>query len=266
MDRTRTRIITRGRRLSPRQAFSAGWERALWRRRTERWEQESSQGLIRVVEAVLARCDTSPEAIAIDLGCGSGALTLPLAQRCGRVLAVDVNGAALEMLAAKAADQQITNVQTLAAPIQGLELDPGSLDLVVTNYAMHHLADADKRALLAEAIGWLKPGGQLVIGDMMFGRGASEDDRTIIAAKLRAMVRKGPAGWWRILKNVWRFALRVQEKPLPVATWERIVEEAGFTGVRTERIVQEACVLSANRPGAERRSPTPGPDHVVASA
>jgi 2-polyprenyl-3-methyl-5-hydroxy-6-metoxy-1,4-benzoquinol methylase len=248
MDVSRTRIAARARRLSPRQTLSAGWERALWGRRTVRWEDESSQGLTGVVRAVLDRCDTRPETVAIDLGCGSGQVTLPLAPRCARVLAVDVNGPAVKMLGEKAAAAGLTNIQLLTTPIQGLELDPGSIDLIVTNYTLHHLGDADKRALLADAIGWLKPGGQLVIGDMMFGRGSSQDDRAIITAKLRAMVVRGPAGWWRILKNVIRFTLRIQEKTLPVTVWERIVGEAGFTHLHTERIVQEACVLSAIRP------------------
>jgi ubiquinone/menaquinone biosynthesis C-methylase UbiE len=248
MDVTRTRIAARARRLSPRQTLSAGWERALWGRRTVRWEEQSSQGLTGVVQAVLDRCQTGPDTVAIDLGCGSGQVTLPLAPRCARVLAVDVNRPAVEMLGEKATAAGLTNIQLLTTPIQGLELDPGSVDLIVTNYTLHHLGDADKRALLADAIVWLKPGGQLVIGDMMFGRGSSQDDRAIITAKLRAMVVRGPAGWWRILKNVFRFALRIQEKTLPVTVWERIVGEAGFTGVQTERILQEACVLWAIRP------------------
>ncbi len=243
------------RRLSRRQALSAGWERALWRRRTVRWEEQSSQGLTAVVAAVVERCQAAPDTVAVDLGCGSGQVTLPLAARCGRVLAIDVNASAVQMLREKAQAAGITNVQTLATPIQSLELDPAGVDLIVTNYTLHHLVDADKRAVLAGAMAWLRPGGRLVIGDMMFGRGSTSDDRTIIAAKLRTMVVRGPAGWWRIVKNVWRFTLRVQEKPLPVAAWERLVTEAGFTAVRTERIRQEACVLSAVRPRLAGQTP-----------
>ena len=231
-----------------------------------RWEEQSSQGLTGVVAAVIERCQAGPDTVAVDLGCGSGQVTLPLAARCGRVLAIDVNGPAVQMLRDKAQAAGITNVETLATPIQGLELDPAGIDLVVTNYTLHHLGDADKRALLADAMGWLRPGGRLVIGDMMFGRGSTSSDRTIIAAKLRTMVVRGPAGWWRILKNVWRFTLRVQEKPLPVAAWERLVTEAGFTAVHTERILEEACVLSAVRPPATGEPTTqPAADEPAAA-
>ncbi len=259
MDGTRTRIVARARRLSPRQSLSADGNGPCGAGAPVRWEEQSSSGLTGVVQAVLDRRQTRPDTVAIDLGCGSGQVTLDLAPRCARVLAVDVNRPAVEMLGEKAAAAGLTNIQLLTTPIQGLDLDPESMDLIVTNYALHHLGDADKRALLADAFVWLKPGGQLVIGDMMFGRGSSQDDRAIITAKLRAMVVRGPAGWWRILKNVFRFALRIQEKTLPVTAWERIVGEAGFVNVHTERILQEACVLSAIRPHV-----APAPDGAPA--
>jgi 2-polyprenyl-3-methyl-5-hydroxy-6-metoxy-1,4-benzoquinol methylase len=220
----------------------------VWGRRTASWDQEGSQGLIGVVQAVLDRCRTPPGTVAVDLGCGSGQVTLPLAPRCAQVLAIDVNGPGIAMLERKAREASIANIQTMTQPIQGMELDAGSVDLVVTNYALHHLSNADKRAVLADAYGWLRPGGQLVIGDMMLGRGTASADRMIIAAKVRAMAVRGPAGWWRILKNLWRFALRVKEKPLAVAAWERLVSTAGFQDVQTTRVIQEGCVLSAVKP------------------
>jgi hypothetical protein len=84
---------------------------------------------------------------------------------------------------------------------------------------------------------------------MMFGRGAAAGDRAIIASKARGMLRRGPAGWWRLAKNIWRFSLRLGEKPLPAATWELLVRGAGFEEVRTQRVVAEAWVLTATKPG-----------------
>jgi SAM-dependent methyltransferase len=243
-------ITTRSRRLSLRQVLSVNRERLVWGRRTDSWDHEGAQGLTSIVQAVLDRCRTSPDTVAIDLGCGSGQVTLPLAPRCARVLAIDVNGPAIEMLDGKAHAAGVENIQTMTQPIQGLELDSGSLDLVVTNYALHHLSNGDKRDVLAQAYDWLRPGGQLVIGDMMLGRGTASGDREIIAAKVRAMVVRGPAGWWRIVKNLWRFALRVKEKPLPIPAWEAMVSSAGFENVQTTRVVQEGCVLSADKAAA----------------
>jgi hypothetical protein len=58
----------------------------------------------------------------------------------------------------------------------------------------------------------------------------------------------GPAGWWRLAKNVWRFTLRHREKPLPTHRWAAPAREAGFVDVRVVPVVAEAAILSAPRP------------------
>jgi ubiquinone/menaquinone biosynthesis C-methylase UbiE len=236
------------RRLSPAQALAVTRERLLWNRRADSWDSQGSSGLSKVVAAVLAACRPSSGTIAVDLGCGSGQVTIPLARDCARVLAVDVSASFIARLEAKADDAGVRNIQSLTNPIETLDLPAGSVDLVVSNYALHHLRDPDKAELVERAHGWLRPGGRLVVGDMMFGRGADSEDRAIIAAKARGLLSRGPAGWWRVAKNVWRFSLRLGEKPLPADRWESLVRAAGFDDVATERLVSEACVLTAVKP------------------
>ena len=230
------------------QELSARRERDLWDSRAESWDTTSSAGLSRVVEAVVEACEAVSSPVALDIGCGSGQVTLPLAPACAHLLAVDISLPLLERLEAKARERGIDNVKTVATPVEALELPHESLDLVVTNYALHHLRDADKKLVLERCMGWLKPGGRLVIGDMMLGRGASAEDRTIIRGKARAMLARGPAGWWRLAKNVVLFTLRIREKPMTAARWETVVREAGYADVRVRRIVAEACVLTAIKP------------------
>jgi SAM-dependent methyltransferase len=237
------------RRLSPAQAIAVTRERLLWNRRADSWDDEGSAGLTKVVDAVLAACRPSRGALAVDLGCGSGQITIPLARDCRRVLAVDISEPLIAQLEAKAADAGVGNIESLTRPIETLDLPVASLDLVVSNYALHHLRDVDKAGLVERAHDWLRPGGRLVVGDMMFGRGAEPEDRAIIASKARGLMRRGPAGWWRVAKNVWRFSLRLGEKPLPTSQWEELVRNAGFDDVATERLVSEACVLTAVKPG-----------------
>jgi SAM-dependent methyltransferase len=122
------------------------------------------------------------------------------------------------------------------------------VDLVVSNYVLHHLRDRDKTDVVRRSFEWLRPGGCLVIGDMMFGRGGNREDRDVITGKIRSLARRGASGWWRILKNAWRFTVRLQEKPLPPPAWETLVRDAGFGEVRVRRVIAEACVLSARKP------------------
>jgi ubiquinone/menaquinone biosynthesis C-methylase UbiE len=238
-------IVTTSRRLSLGQALAIARERSLWDRRAESWDIKGSAGLTHVVDAVLDECGCSASGMALDLGCGSGQVTLRLARSYRRVLAVDVSGPAIARLEAKSAAEGIENIQTLTHPIETLELAPASVDLIVSNYALHHLRDVDKAELMRSSFRWLRPGGRLVIGDMMFGRGADCADRMIISAKVRTMVSRGPAGWWRLAKNVWRFGLRFGERPLSSARWELLIRQAGFDCIRTEHVVAEASVLSA---------------------
>jgi SAM-dependent methyltransferase len=239
-----------------RQTLAITIQRTLWRRRAQRWDEQGSVGLSEVLDAVLANCPVSSDAVVLDLGCGSGQVTLPLARDAARVLAVDVSAEAIEMLEERARRDRLFNIEGLARPIETLELEAGSVDLVVSNYALHHLRDVDKRDVVGRAYHWLRPGGRLVVGDMMFGRGWNRRDREIIGSKVRALAARGPGGWWRILKNVGRFALRFQEKPLSANAWETIAERAGFPDVTITPVVAEACVMSALKV----------PDHPIAAA
>lgn len=247
-DGNRLRVTRIPANPSPATALAIRVSRMLWRRRAPAWDEEGSALLSDVVDAVLARCGDLAGAVAVDLGCGSGQVTFLVADRCRHVLAVDIDPEAIEILAARARRERLTNIEAIVHPVETLELSPESVDVVVSNYALHHLRDADKRRLVERSLTWLRPGGRLVIGDMMFGRGADAADREIIRAKLRSLIRLGPGGWWRIVKNGWRFLLRFQERPLRPEAWESILRAAGFEKVRTSHVVEEASVISAQKP------------------
>jgi SAM-dependent methyltransferase len=228
-------------------ARGAGRVRRLWDRRVHVWEHHGAAGLERVIEAVLAEVGAADHPRVVDLGCGNGQLSLPLARRGAHVLAVDISTRMIESVKRRAAAEGL-EIQTQAVPAQELTIAPGSVDVVVSNYAMHHLYDDEKRAVLAAALTWLRPGGRVVIGDMMFGRGATKQDREIISAKVRVMLRRGPAGWWRIAKNVARFTLRMRERPLPMDAWCAMFWEVGLADVQARRVVAEAAVVAGTKP------------------
>ncbi len=231
----------------PAAARGARRVRRLWERRVHAWEHHGAVGLERVVEAALDAAGPVEGKTAIDLGCGNGQLSLPLARLGARVLAVDISAGMVESLEQKAADEGL-DIETAIRPVQELTVSPGSVDLVVSNYAMHHLYDEEKRAVLAAAATWLRPGGRLVFGDMMFGRGSSAQDRAIIGSKVRVMLRRGPAGWWRIAKNAARFSFRIRERPLPMERWVEMFQAAGLGDVRGIRVIAEAAVVVGTRP------------------
>jgi ubiquinone/menaquinone biosynthesis C-methylase UbiE len=231
-------------------------QQRFWTRRAAEWDHGAANnpGLVKVVNTVLAEAAPKPGMRAVDLGCGSGQLTLTLARSVDSVIGVDVSQRMIDLLAANARGAGVTNVDGRATPIEHLTVERASVDLVVSNYALHHLRDADKELAVQRAALWLKPGGRLVVGDMMFGRGGQARDREIIASKLKMMLRKGPAGWWRIAKNAGRYLLRFQERPVSIAAWVAMFEGAGLTGVKSVPVVNEAAVVVGTKPGEGRET------------
>lgn len=219
----------------------------------EGWDAALPPGMEGVLAAVLDEAAPGPCDVVVDLGCGTGQLSLPLARQAGSVLAVDVSPPMIDRLRARAAAEGLANLEGRVIPIETLELPDASIDLVVSNYALHHLRDADKQLLVTRAARWLRPGGALVVGDMMFGRGANRRDRAIIASKVSVFMRRGPAGWWRVAKNGGRFLLRVQERPVAIGRWESWLRAAGFEAVTSRPVVAEAAVVWGRLP----HTPTP---------
>jgi ubiquinone/menaquinone biosynthesis C-methylase UbiE len=221
-----------------------------WDKRVEQWHSHVTsaaafeQLLRELIELAAPRLSDS----CVDLGAGTGFVTMALAPLTSSVLAVDISGAMTSALAERAAADGLGNVATQVSDLREFQLRSASTDLVVSSYALHHLVDADKRALVARAAQWLRPGGRIVIGDMMFGRGTSQRDRAILRQKVAALAAKGPGGLWRIAKNLTRYGLRVgQEHPAPPEFWQAALRDAGFTDVIFHPVVAEAGIVRGVR-------------------
>lgn len=222
-----------------------------WDKRVEQWHTHvtSAAAFENVLKALLDLASPQPADECADLGAGTGFVTTALAPLVSSVLAVDISPAMAKSLAERAAEAGLGNVMTEVSDLKDLQLPPASADLIVSSYALHHLVDADKRELVARAATWLRPGGRLVIADMMFGRGGSQRDRQILHQKVIALAAKGPGGWWRIAKNLGRYGLGVgQEHPATPEFWQAALRDADFTDVRFQPVVAEAGLISGIRP------------------
>jgi len=230
--------------------FSIRLQRRTWGDRAETWDRHNDSGMAKVAAKALEVANLRPGMDCVDLGCGSGRLALKLAQGGANVIGVDVSGAMIERMEEEAKQEGIERVRGITTPVEHLSLPTGSVDLVITNYALHHLLDADKEKVVRAAFGWLRPGGQLVVADMMLGRGATSRDREIIAGKIKIMAKKGLPGYWRILKNAGRFLFRVQERPITPEAWGRLFKGAGFGNIQSVIVVAEAAVVTGVKPAS----------------
>ncbi len=228
--------------------LSIATQRRTWTRRADTWDRHNDAGMTKVAAKAIEVADVKPGMVCVDLGCGGGRLALELARRGASVVGVDVSAAMVERMVAQAKAEGLEQVSGIVSPIEHLTIDPSSVDIVISNYALHHLLDADKAKVVTAAYGWLRPGGALINSDMMLGRGATTEDRQVIASKIKVMAKKGIPGYWRILKNAGRYIFRLRERPITPDAWMRLYEAAGFVDLTSVNVVAEANVVKGVKP------------------
>ena len=104
----------------------------------------------------------------LDVGCGTGDLTIAAKARAGSTGSVIGIDASPEMIAeanSKVAKAGI-NVEFRLDRIEALTFADNSFDVVLSSLMMHHLPDDLKRAGMNEIYRVLRPGGHLLIVDM----------------------------------------------------------------------------------------------------
>ena len=103
----------------------------------------------------------------LDLGCGTGALTIRAAQKAAKVKGIDINSQMLEIAQKRAADANLTqNVELCemgVAELGGEESE--SYDIVMSGLCFSELTEDELLYTLREAKRILKPEGLLLIAD-----------------------------------------------------------------------------------------------------
>lgn len=117
---------------------------------------------------VMQQLGLRPEHTVIDLGCGTGAFTIPVARFCRKVYAVDISQAMLDRCAAKARAGGLGNIETHCAGFLSYEHKGAPVDAIITVVALHHLPDFWKAVAFKRLYDMLKPGGKLYLFDVVF--------------------------------------------------------------------------------------------------
>jgi ubiquinone/menaquinone biosynthesis C-methylase UbiE len=209
----------------------------------------ASPGFRALRDLILERAQLSASDRLLDVGAGTGLLAESAAPRVANVVAIDSSPAMCGRLERKLSRLRVANALVLRTDATDLQLEDNTIDVVVSNYCFHHLRDEDKLRALAEIIRVLRPGGRLVFGDMMFQLlFAERRDLSVMSRMVVRMVRRGPSGWLRLLRNALRILTGRWEHPAGVEWWHDALVETGFIEVRVLPLPHEGGIGLARKP------------------
>lgn len=108
----------------------------------------------------------------LDIGCGSGALTIECAKRYPKAQVVGIDRWKLpydyysrELCETNAKAQGVTNATFMAGDARALDFPDESFDAVVSNFVYHNVPGTNRHDVLREALRVVKKGGYFAIHD-----------------------------------------------------------------------------------------------------
>jgi arsenite methyltransferase len=185
-----------------------------------------------------------PGETVLDLGSGAGLdvfLAAPQVGASGRVIGVDMTPAMIAKARANAAKMEAANVEFREGRLEALPVDDATIDAVTSNCVINLVPD--KGAVFREVARVLKPGGRIVVSDILLDGALPEtlqkDLLAYVGCVSGAMRREqyfalvGAAGLTRVevLRDVDYLATLVEAAPEEVQELER------RTGVPREAVL-----------------------------
>ena len=140
---------------------SLAWQRDIWNRISWRYLQEIDPKFQPVTDEVIRRARLKAGEEVLDLGCGTGATTLPAARAVlpgGQVTAIDIS--AQMLLITRMRLGAFGNVSFEVGRAAGIPLENGSQDVVLSSLVL--MFTITKKGAAREIARVLRPGGRLV--------------------------------------------------------------------------------------------------------
>lgn len=130
-------------------------------------------GYRRVLGDIYARVREGGARRVLDVGIGTATLSKRLYDDGIEVTGIDFSSEMLAIARRKLPDARLIQHDFS----QGLpnEIAGEKFDFIICTYAIHHLTDAQKPGFIRELLSCLKPGGELLLGDVAFATAAERD-------------------------------------------------------------------------------------------
>ncbi len=104
----------------------------------------------------------------LEIGTGTGNFAIEAAKHCNNVYAIDVSSTMLAYAKQKAQKMGINNISFFQEGFLSYEHNGSPLDMIVSNFALHHLPDFWKMIALKRIYQSLKNEGTFYLGDVVF--------------------------------------------------------------------------------------------------
>jgi ubiquinone/menaquinone biosynthesis C-methylase UbiE len=116
-----------------------------------------------------AGLEVADKILALDLACGPGTYTRPLAKHVRHAIGADLTPAMVDKARSEAARDGIANIEFVCADIYALPFADGAAGIVSCGYAFHHMTDPARA--LVEMARVLQPGGRMAVTDIIVREG-----------------------------------------------------------------------------------------------
>ncbi|GAA0267271.1 class I SAM-dependent methyltransferase [Halobacterium noricense] len=197
------------------------------------YDEEKSAEYNECVALVLEHANPDSDDTVLDLGCGTGAIALGLAEEAGRVVGRDISEGMMDEARRKADERGLDNVEFGQGQFREPNYD-GEVDIVTSNFAMHHLSDEEKREAISVITG-LGPR-RIVLGDLMFFGGGALRAPEASGEEPRAPNPEGP------------FYSPEVDDPATVGVLVDAFTDEGYAITAVEMVHEQVGVLVAERP------------------
>ncbi|KRL92255.1 class I SAM-dependent methyltransferase [Limosilactobacillus equigenerosi] len=162
-------------------------------------------GKYKIVKQAVADSHLASDQRVLDLGTGHGLMLLNVAkylQVPGQVIGIDIwsqkdqsnnHQSATETNILQAGVSEVAKVQT--ADMTKLPFDADMFDLVTASLSIHNLKTSARKQALAEATRVLKPGGRILIIDIIFSQEYQKQLQALGYHDIK-LTNAGYNGWW----------------------------------------------------------------------